>query len=646
MVIALIMGAVILHLFTPPSQRFAFLERLEYLAYDQRMQWFASPDTVDSQVVVVDIDQPSQDRKGQWPWPRNITADMISTLLEHYQVAGVGLDVYFPDEASCSPEADRVLAQVLQQYSTTIVMALKLTDQHQASRKIRGDVTGHGIVLEGVDTLPSTAHYWGNGVDYSGNLAKFITPATAIGHIIPVTDQADGKVRRLLPVYQFKGQYFDALSVSMWRQILAADSLRLDTSLDHWLDSPKLRLMLGGEPMGTLHIPVNQFGEVLIPYHAQVESVSAADVLDKYLDADSLKGKFVLIGSSAKAQGDDLVATPLKSELPGVEIHAVMLGAMLAQMDGESPRFKVQPQHEAILQVMLMFLVLLLLLVARHFGVRTMLLTGPLLLGVWVASNDWLWVTQNVALGILPLTEFILLLLLYLGISDLLEINSRHRHMRRMFGYYLPEAVVQRLAADRQGTDWLKPERREMTILFADVQGFTSMAEVLSPEAVTEITKQLFTSLTAVIHQHQGTVDKYMGDAVMAFWGAPLLDGQHALHAAQAALAMQIAVSKLNETVFKQQKIHIRLGIGINTGTVVVGNLGSEQRHAYTVMGGAVNAASAIQQLTRHYPYDILAGEDTARQLPASMQFDLGSAETRKLLHKIRIFAVIGDVAK
>lgn len=640
------MGGVVVYLFIPPSQRPAFIERLEYLAYDQRMQLSASPDTIDSQIVVVDIDQPSQDRKGQWPWPRNLTADLIANLLEHYQVSGVGLDVYFPDEASCSREADGVLAQVLQQYSPNIVMALKLTDKHQAVRKMRGDVTGKGVALEGADKLPFTVGYWGNSVDYSGNLARFVTPQTAIGHIIPVVDPEDDKVRRLLPVYRFGKQYFDTLSLSMWRQMLGADSLLLDTSLDNWLDSPKFRLMIGGEKT-RYTIPVNHRGEVLIPYHAKVDTVSAADVLDKRLSPESLAGKFVLIGSSAQAQGDDLVATPLRSQLPGVEIHAVMLGAMLASAEeGEKPRFKVQPQHEITLQVVLMFFALLLLLLARRFGVRTMLLSGPLLLASWAVGNYWLWAGYNIALEMLPLAALILMLLMYLGISDLLEINARHRHVRRMFGYYLPAPVVHRLAADWQGTDWFKPERREMTIMFADVQGFTAMAESLPPEVVAEITKQLFTSLTEAIHQHQGTVDKYMGDAVMAFWGAPLLDDEHALHAAQAALAIQEAVSHLNETVFKYQEIHIRLGIGINTGVVVVGNLGSEQRHAYTVMGGAVNTASAIQQLTRNYPYDILAGEETAHQLPESMRLDLGAVATRKLLHKIKIFAVKGAVVE
>jgi adenylate cyclase len=641
------MGAVVVYLFVPPSQRPAFIERLEYLAYDQRMQLSVSSDTIDSQIVVVDIDQPSQDSRGQWPWPRNLTANLIANLLEHYQVSGVGLDVYFPDEASCAREADSVLGDVLQQYSSNIVMALKVTNQSQPARKNRSDVTGNGVLLQGNSSLSPTARYWGNGIYYSGNLARFVTPQTAIGHIIPVVDPEDDKVRRLLPVYRFGKQYFDTLSLSMWRQMLGADSLLLDTSLDNWLDSPKLRLMVGGEVIPGYAIPINHRGEVLIPYHANVDTVSAVDVMDKRLSPDSLVGKFVLIGSSAQAQGDDLVSTPLRSQLPGVEIHAVMLGAMLASAQaGEVPRFKVQPAHEITLQVVLMLFSLLSLLLARRFGVRAMLLTGPLLLVSWAAGNYWLWAAQNVALEFLPLAAFTLMLLLYLGISDLLEINVRHRHVRRMFGYYLPEAVVHRLATDWQGTDWLKPERREMTILFADVQGFTTMAETLPPEVVADITKQLFTGLTGVIHQHQGTVDKYMGDAVMAFWGAPLFDDDHALHAAQAALAMQKTVADLNETIFKHQEIHIRLGIGINTGMVVVGNLGSEQRHAYTVMGSAVNTASAIQQLTRNYPYDILAGEETAHQLPESMRLDLGAVATRKLLHKIKIFAVKGAVVE
>jgi adenylate cyclase len=634
------MGAVMVYLFMPTALMPAFLKRLEYLVYDQRMQLSVATDTLDSQIVVVDIDQRSQQKKGRWPWPRNVTAELIAVLLEHYQVAGIGLDVYFPNEANCSVEADDVLMSVLQRYSPFIVMALKLKDRDPEDLVQRADGTGKGVALSGIDNLLADHSYVGRAIDYSGNLERFIAHQPAIGHILPVTD-GDAKVRRLKPLYQFENQYFDTLSLAMWRQILAADSLRLDVSLDHWLDSPKFRLMLGGQDT-PYYVPVNQQGEVLIPYHSQVESVSAVDVLDKFLDAGSLKGKFILIGSSAKAQGDDLVATPLNPELPGVEIHAVMLGAMLAQMEGQSQRFKVQPTHEKALQVVLMFLAVIMLLGARQLGVRAMLMVGPLLLLSWVAFNYWMWLSLNVALDFLPLSALILMLLLYFGISDLIEINARHQHVRKMFGYYLPAPVVQRLATDRTGIDWLKPERKEMTIMFADVQGFTVMAEALLPEEVADITWRLFTSLTDVIHKHQGTVDKYMGDAVMAFWGAPLPDSQHVLHATEAAREIQQVVEYMNETVFKDKSISIRMGIGINTGVVVVGNLGSEQRHAYTVMGAAVNAASAIQQLTRYYEHNILIGEEAASYLPESMRVEVGDVVTKKLSHKIKIFALKG----
>lgn len=626
-----------MYFFTPPAFVPEVFKRLEYLVYDQRMSLSVDNKTIDSQVVIVDIDQYSQQKKGRWPWPRDITASLISKLVVDYQVTSVGLDIYFPDEVNCSRESDIVLQDVLERYSSSIVMAVKPLDKKLGTLEQRGDVAGQGVIFQVVNQFSPSVQYWGNAVDYSGNLGRFVAHEAAVGHILPITD-IDAKVRRLMPLYRLGTKYFDALSLAMWRQTLAADGLKLDVTLDHWLDSPKFRLALQDQTM-PFSLPVNDQGEVLIPYYAKVETVSAADILDEKISLDSLKGKFILVGSSAKAQGDDLVATPFNPELPGVEIHAVMLGAMLAQMDGVQ-RFKIQPTYEGVLQLLLMIVATACLLISRAFGVRAMLLVGPLLLVAWGGGNYWLWVGLNVALAFLPLAALILILLGYLGVADLVEINARHQHIRKLFGYYLPAPVVQRLVVNKAGVDWLKPERKELTILFADVQGFTVMAETLLPEEVAEITWRLFTELTTVIHKHQGTVDKYMGDAVMAFWGAPLEDDQHSLHAVQAACEILQVVQQLNDTVFNVRKIRIRMGIGINTGAMVVGNLGSEQRHAYTVMGATVNEASAIQQLTRHYPYDILAGEGTVQNLPESMWEKVGDVETRKLSHKVKIFAL------
>lgn len=631
------MVLLVAYVFTQPAYRPSILKRLEFIAYDLRMQFSTPPEVTDRRVVVVDIDDDSLKRVGRWPWSRDKFAQLVSNLKADYQVAEVGLDVFFADNVSHGQVADQQLAQAFQQYSPVMALSL-LTEEREVL--VRSGDAGNGVAVQGVDALLPDEVWWKTATGYVGNLAGFIQPGATTGHISPTRD-SDGKVRRLSPVFQLDKTFFDTLSLAVARQYFGANALYWDSTLDHWLDSPKLRL---GAPDSLMYMPVSLGGEVLIPYASQqkytaYERVSAVQILEKQYPLHDLVGKFVLIGSSAAGQVDT-VATPLVAELPGVEVHATLLSALLGGILDQQQPFKIEPANEKWLQLGLLVLLTGLLLLARRFGVWGMLITAPLLLLGWVAANYLLWAEFNLAVGFLPPALLIVAVMAYTLIGDLLEINARHQHVRRMFSYYLPAVVVQRLANDHTGTDWLKAERRDMTVLFADVYGFTTMAESLSPEAVADITYQLFSSLTEVIHRHGGTVDKYMGDAVMAFWGAPLPDDAHALNAVKAAHDMQKAVSQLNSTVFVAQKISIRLGIGINTGTMVVGNLGSSLRHTYTVMGAVVNTASAIQQLTRRYQHDILLGEETASRLPGSMSIDLGSTEIKKLTHKIKIFAL------
>jgi adenylate cyclase len=622
-----------------PAYRPSFLKRLEYIAYDLRMQFSTSPEVMDPRVVVVDIDDDSLKRVGRWPWSRDKFAQLVANLKMDYQVAEVGLDVLFVDQVCDSQANDQQLADVFRQYLPVMALSLQ-TELKEGETQSRSGEAGKGVNLQGVEGIPPGQAWWGNALGYVGNLADFLSPESAVGHISPTRD-LDGKVRRISPIFQWNNQYYDTLSLAVARQNFFTTTLYWDGKLEHWLDSPKLRL---GAADSKMYMPISRYGDVLVPYSAgrrlsAYRRISAADILEKQYPRGGLEGKFVLIGTSATGQADTVV-TPLTTALPGVEVHAALLSALLGGVLDQQQQFKIQPANEPWLQLSLLLVVVVLLLWVRRFGVWGVLWAAPLLLGLWTVTNYLLWARFNFVLEFLPPALLIVGVMTYVVIVDLLEINARHQHVRRMFGYYLPAVVVQRLANDRTGTDWLKAERRDMTVLFADVYGFTHMAESLSPETVADITYQLFSSLTEVIHRHGGTVDKYMGDAVMAFWGAPLLDESHAMNAAKAALDMQKAVRQLNETVFVGQKICIRLGIGINTGTMVVGNLGSSLRHTYTVMGAAVNTASAVQQLTRRYEHDILLGEETASRLPGSMSIDLGFTEIKKLSHKIRIFAL------
>lgn len=630
-VLFILLGSAV-YVFVPREYVFVPLQRIEFLAYDLRMQLATSSNFSEPRLVVVDIDEKTLETVGRWPWSRNDFAKLMTTLKAHYQVAEVGLDVFFVDKV-CRAEDDQMLAESFQQYLPVFALSLVI-DRVQAN-----GVPGKGVDLQWASGVPPKKPWWSNAKGYVGNLAAFITPESVSGHVFATHDEG-GVVRRLSPVFQLQDRFYDTLSLAVARQSFAADSLYWDDHLDHWLDSPKLRLGAADSPM---YMPVNEYGEVLIPYNhpektTAYQRISALDVLNKTVPSDVLAGHLVLVGSSAASIGDE-VATPLAKSLPGVEVHATLLGALLESIEGGQQQFKIQPSNEKWLQLVLLLVMTTCLLLARHVAVWGGLLVAPLLLGLWAVGNFLLWSRFNIAVEFLPPALLLAVTISYLVISDLLDINARHEHVRKMFGYYLPEAVVQRLANDRTGTDWLKPERRDMTVLFADIHDFTGMAESLTPEEVAGITYQLFSGLTDVIHQHQGTVDKYMGDAVMAFWGAPLPDADHALHAVAAALAMQEAVTRMNKEVFASQNITIHLGIGINTGAMVVGNLGSTQRHAYTVMGAAVNIASGIQQLTRRYPHDILVGEETASHLSGKASY-IATVKIKRLQQDVNVFAV------
>lgn len=638
-IVVALMGCLVAgYVLVPRSWHPSMLTHLELFAYDLRMSFSGymthgdAPVASNPQVIVIDIDNASLEKIGRWPWPRDTFANLINSLYQNYDVDGIGLDVLFADEVSQDNAGDMALVQALQ--AKLPVMAVSF--QHQATEiPLRSGQLGKGVVLDGVTNV---SPWWGQATGYVANLGQFITPDVFTGHISPQRD-IDGKVRRLKPVYQWEGSFYDTLALAMIRQRLKTQTLTWDTHLDHWFDSQRLFARTADTQVS---LPVNREGEVLIPYtqyagYSAYARVSAYKILQQDSDVD-LWGKFVLIGSSATGQMD-VVSSPLNPELPGVEVHASMLAALLSP----DAAFKVEPYHEPLIQILLIAFVVGVLLWVRQRSARLVLVAGPLLLLGWLGGNVALWSEWNIALAVLPPILLILMVMSYLVVTDLLDIQARHQHVKRLFSYYLPEPVAQRLANEQRNHDWLRAERREMTVMFADIQGFTTLADSMEPEAVAAITWQLFSGLTDVIHTHGGTVDKYMGDAVMAFWGAPLHDTHHAEHAVAAACAMQVAVEQMNERIFNAKNLHIQLGIGINTGIMVVGNLGSSQRHTYTVMGSEVNKASAIQQLTREQGYVILVGENTAAQLPKSASIDLGLVGSKKLPYKIRVFAIGSD---
>jgi adenylate cyclase len=361
-----------------------------------------------------------------------------------------------------------------------------------------------------------------------------------------------------------------------------------------------------------LQMPVEEALQALVPYRGgerPVPVVSAADVSRGRLPPGSLEGRIVLVGSSASGLAD-LVTTPLHASLPGVQVHAELIAGLL---DARVPR---QPAYARAAEAAL---VLLIGLPLAWWGGRwrpvslvmaAIALTGGLVLGTGLLLRH-----DSLLLPLAsPLLAIGLTTMLQAGWGYAVESRSR-RQMATLFASYVPPEIVQRMAENPAAYD-MKPVERELSVLFADVRGFTTISESLSPQELADWINEYLTAMSRVIREdHHGTLDKYIGDAVMAFWGAPMEEAAHAEKAAAAALAMQRRAHELSATFAARGWPALAIGVGVNSGPMRVGDMGSQIRRAYTAMGDAVNLGSRLEGLTRTYGVDVLIGQDTRSRL-------------------------------
>lgn len=546
--------------------------RLSWLTYDAALEWRQPAEQVDSRIVIVDIGEASLQAHGRWPWPRDRLAELIDTI----QAAGpamVGLDILLPE--ATAPAPDRALAQRLA--APEVVVA-----------------TAFGDVQPGVGGLPRASRE----VATSPALSHQGEPP-AEGHITPELEN-DGRIRRFQPyIATPEGEPRAALALAM---------------LEAWTGLPARR---EATPSG-IRLCVADFCQwttpgqgVLIPYHhsSRFDYLSAAEVLAGQ-HRGQLAGRLVLVGTSAAGLGD-LVATPRGALTPGVELHAVLLAGWL-----DSLAWRPLPHSRAWLLggVLLLGAVALPVLGRAHIALWQRLLAGgvavalvatpPLLManGWWLAP--WAWWGSVAAL-----------LVIWLG-WERWRLWQRHRRLYRAFGAYVPRSILRQLA-EEGGEARFAPQRKPLVILFSDIVGFTAISEQLSPERLAVLTNHIFTELTEVVHAHGGTLDKYLGDALMAFWGAPLSSGEDARQALACARDMQQRLVAINCWAAAQGYPPIALHIGMEAGEVTVGNLGSQQRRAYTALGSAVNLAARLEEHAGQIGQPVLVGPGLAEALTA-----------------------------
>ena len=601
-----------------------FVSQLDLAIADARLRALM-PRTLDARIVIVDVDEKSLAEVGRWPWGREQMAALTDELFTRQRAAVVGFDMLFaePDTGAALPVLERLANELPDLAARLPGWRAELDHDLRFARALSGREAVLGYYLTSdrggrqTGTLPAPAFdaallqgrsgtftRWDG---YAANIDVLARAAPAAGFFNFAPD-ADGLVRSLPLIARIGSEHHEALALAMFRRFTGAP--RVLPGFAGSGDSALVSVVL--EQGGRRHtIPVDEHARVRVPFRGAggpgggaFEYVSASDVLKGRTPTAHLAGKLVLIGSTAPGVYDQR-STPVSAVYPGVEVHASLLSGLL------DARVPVQPDWTAGYEILLLLLIAAALTAGlpRLRAARAAQLTA-LLIVVLVALNLWAYGARGL---VLPLAAPLLLaLLIYLGTTVwgyIVEGRSR-RSLARLFGTYVPPELVEEMARDPARYD-MRAENRELTVMFCDMRNFTQVSERLAPEDVRGLVNRFFSSMTAAIRAQRGTLDKYIGDAIMAFWGAPLPDAEHALHAVQAALAMAQRLHALNDDLRERGLPQIGVGIGLNTGLVCVGDMGSDMRRSYTVMGDAVNLASRIEALTRHYGVDVLAGEAT-----------------------------------
>jgi adenylate cyclase len=646
------------------GMRLPLLANLEAIVYDTRLR-LTMPQTVDPRIVILDIDEKSlaereQGGEGRWPWPRDRLGLLMDKLFNSYEVAVVGFDVVFAerDESSgirvLERLSERELRDVAQFQSVLRQLKPQLDYDDIFARKIQGRPVVMGYILLEMDAttlqrkgmLPApvlTAESlkgrnvattsWGG---YTANLDVLQKSAASAGHFNSRTDE-DGVIRRVPMLAEYNGGYYEPLSLAMVRVLLGSPPVVAI--------GPEKGLAPNGYPelewleVGPIRIPVDDEAAALVPYRGRKGSFnyfSIVDVMNERVAPAELKGKIVLVGTTAPGLLD-LRATPVEPVYPGVEVHANMISGML---DGS---FKQRPPYVVGAEFLLLLasgLAIALLLPLLGPFVSTLATLG--VLAAVLAVN--VVVFEHVAL-VLPLASGLVMILLLFTLNMAYGFFVEARGLRQitgLFGQYVPPELVDEMARNPERFN-MAPREQELTVLFSDVRGFTTISESLSPEDLSAYINEYLTNMSLVIRErHRGTLDKYIGDAIMAFWGAPVGDPQHARNGVLAALGMQSEAKALNEKFRARGWPTFKIGIGVNSGVMRVGDMGSRIRKAYTVMGDAVNIASRLEGITKQYGADIIVGDGTRRLISGFVVREVDRVRVKGKDEPVTIYEPLG----
>lgn len=644
------------------TYRIGLIDRLDAIFYDARLR-LTMPRTVDDRIVIVDIDEKSLAEQGRWPWGRDRLALLLDKLFDEYAVRLVGFDVVFaePDASSGIKVLESLAAGELkgnaafEQSLRRVRPQLDYDARFAAALKNRKVILGYylsstdGGQSSGVlpaPTLPAGSFgdrlvaitRWQN---FGGNLPAFQAASAGAGHFNPLVD-FDGISRRVPLLAEYDGAYYESLALAMTRALLDFPAVvpGYAGDGDAYAGLEWLELHAG---QGSLHIPVDENVATLIPYRGPQGSfpyVSATDILNNLVDKEQMSGRIVLVGTTAPGLMD-LRATPVATAYPGVEVHANLIAGMLEGNLKHKPDYMLAAD---LLQIFVAGAVMALLLPILSPLKAT--LTGVLVLMGLVTINIYLWHAANLILPFAGVAALVVLLYA-LNMSWGYFVESRTKRLfTELFGQYVPPELVDEMARNPEGYS-MAGRKAELTVLFSDIRGFTTISEGLQPDRLAALMNEYLGAMTEVVRRHRGTLDKYIGDAIMAFWGAPIADAEHARNAVLTALEMQERLKALNLELLAQGWPELKIGVGVNTGTMTVGDMGSPVRKAYTVMGDAVNLGSRLEGITKQYGVDIIVGEGTRERLGSDFVLrELDRVRVKGKAEPVGIYEPLGLVGR
>ena len=640
-------------------------QRLDDIIYDARLRT-TMPKTLDDRIVIVDIDEKSLSEVGRWPWGRNKLADLTNELFDRQKIAILGFDVVFAeaDDSSGLKRLNELAKNELKDQSgfteklRQMQPALDYDASFAKALEKRPVVMGYyltsdrdgrtsGVLPQPVmskDALQGRPIRFTSWNGYGSNIEQLAKAAPLAGHFNPIVD-SDGVVRSLPLVAEYKGQYYEALSLAMFRALIGMPTVLPGFPKDRFISKSYQGLenvLLKLDDKKTLAIPVDERVSALVPFRGNggvtdgsFKYVSASDVLSRRVPAETLKNKVVLLGTTAPGLVD-LRVTPVGETYPGVETHANMISGLL---DG---KIKVKPDYAVGYDVVMLVIAGVTLAFALPLlsASRAMMVSAGVLLALF-GINFWMFSAFDLVLPLgAALTMVAAAFALNMSYGYFVESRSK-RELANLFGTYVPPELVDEMVKDPDSYS-MKASNKELTVMFCDMRGFTKMSEKMAPVQLQELLNEVFSRLTGHIRAHRGTIDKYMGDCVMAFWGAPVETSEHASLAIRAALDMSQAIVTINEEHRARGIPEIGIGIGLNTGNMCVGDMGSNIRRSYTVIGDAVNLGSRLEGLSKSYGIDIVVSESTRKLAPEYSWQELDKVRVKGKEQAVAIYYPVG----